>query len=384
MTDIERLEDVLPSWRGFFVNSLLNSAVEGVLQHVNGSLAESVDTGDSGQVGRIVDAVRYATIRRAREAILPACLRWLMDQGHWKSKCQGTRALNEIAGGIQNIAPFEPGLPAPAGTIEPHAWVLPAALGAALGPFAMLPLMFLLPNSREILLYVGGFLGAASLVGLIGYVASRPAMLAGLETGMKWVGIVAVPLVFWRGLRGRPIGWVRAAVSTLGAWLVLATVRPRTRLLSRDEVSGALKDPIRGIMMHEADMVLARCWSHPDRLGRVDPAGSMASELPRPISRAMRDLRTSIRNPSSTREDVVEAVEALLQRVEDVGYRWIEVARGTPYTKSLEPYFEKFGMIEDGQPVVMLDIALCKQDGVDKSLVVVEPGKLQRARNRGE
>jgi hypothetical protein len=332
---------------------------------------------------RLIQIVRDATVRRVQESIVPNCLRWLGDQGHWGNECSITRALNEICASLRDIAPSEPKLPAAAQGVRPQAWVLPAALGAGLGPFALLPLMFLLPNSGEILLYLGGILGSAGLVGLIGLVASRPSILAGIENGLKWAGIIVVPIAFWRSLRGRPFGWVRAAVSTLGAWLVLATVRPRTRLPSRDDVLAALRAQVRGLLLHEADMALARCWSHPDRLGRLIARGHMMAELSGSVWRSLGDLRTMVRDTTSTREDVVDAAEVLLQRLEDAGYHWIDVAWGTPYSESLEPYFEKFGMIEVGQPVEMIQSALCKQDGAGKSTVAVEPGMLRRAHHRG-
>ena len=68
-------------------------------------------------------------------------------------------------------------------------------------------------------------------------------------------------------------------------------------------------------------------------------------------------------------------------RLEDDGYRWIDIASGTPYCASFEPYFEKFGMIETGQPVEKLQSALCKLDGSGKPGVAVEPGMLRRARH---
>ena len=275
-------------------------------------LAEQVDTENADQLLRVSQVVRDATGRRFSESIVPNCLQWLGDNGHWGNQSAVTRALNEIRGPGREVAPFEPRLPAPTTTIKPQAWVLPAALGAGLGPFALLPLMFLLPNSREILLYVGAILGAAGLVGLIGLVASRPSISAGIESWLKWVGIVGVPIAFWRGLRGRPIGWVRAALSSLGAWLVLATVRPRTQLPSRDEILAALRDPVRALLLHEADIALAQCWSHPDRLGRRIDTGYTAGELSGSFWRSLRDLRTMLKDASATRDEIAEAAEVLL------------------------------------------------------------------------
>jgi hypothetical protein len=383
-TENNRLEDVVPSWREHFVNSLANSEVERVLQDVAGSLPERVDTRELGQVGRITQVVRDSSVQRIRESILPTCLKWLCDQGHWKSDRADTRAMNEIGGSFQDVAPFEPALPVPTSTINPQAWVLPVAIGSALGPFALLPLMYLLKNSYDLLLYVGGILGAAGSIWLIGLVTSRPSILGGLETSAKWVGFATVPVAIWSGLRGRLIGWGRAGLSALGAWLVLKTVRPQTELPSRDTVLASLKCPVRGLLMHEADSVLARCWTHPDRLGRHDSSGPTCSELPGSVARSLTDLRSLVRNQSSETEDLVDAAEVLLQRFEDVGYKWIELVIGTPYGESLERLFNKYGMIDPGQPVEMLRPALCKKDSAGKPDIVVEPGMIRRVRNKGE
>jgi hypothetical protein len=379
-----RLEDVVPLWRAHFAETLAASEVKRVRQSVQGELAEQVDTEDPGQKDRIGRAVRDAVSRRVRESVVPACLRWLRDQEYWDPDSSEVRASNEIGGASAALTPFEPRLPAPTSTVRPHAWVVPAALGAALGPLVLTPLAVLLPRSLELVLFVGGVLGAGGLVGLIGMLASDPKLIASLESGLKWFGVVAVPLGLWRGLRGRPIGWIRAAVSTLGAWLVLATVRPRPRLPSRGEVVDALEGQIRGLLFHDADLVLALCWAHPDRVRRAGPGGSGGPGLAGPAHRAIRDFRAAVRDPGATREDLVESAESLLQRLEEVGYRWVEIEKGTRYSESLDPYFEKYGMVEVGQPVEMLQPALCKQDGEGNPVVVVEPGRLRRARNRGE
>src|SRR5262249_49466118 len=159
---------------------------------------------------RIAEAVRDAGRGFIRESVLPACLTWLRDRGYWaEGESSEARALAEIAGGLDGLAPFEPELPAPVATVKNRSWIVPAAPGAALGAVALTPLAYLLLGSREIGLFVGGVAGAAGLVALVGVVASKPEVIAGLEGGLKWVGFIALPVGLWRGVRGRPTGWLR-------------------------------------------------------------------------------------------------------------------------------------------------------------------------------
>ena len=192
-------------------------------------LLDRVEVGDPVQVERIAATVCQARRHRVRESVMPACLGWLREKGYWTGgEDRENRALNEIAGALDGLPPFEPRLPLPVARVKDLAWVIPAAAGAAIGAVALGPLTLLLFDSRAIGLFAGGILGAAGLVAMVGVLASRPDIASGLETGLKWVGFIAVPLGFWRGLRGRPLGWLRAGGYTLASWLLLGTVRPRT------------------------------------------------------------------------------------------------------------------------------------------------------------
>jgi len=364
---------MVPLWRAHVAETLADSEAEKIRQDVEGLLDERIDTGDRDLVGRIGQTVSDAVARRIRESVLPACLRWFREQGHCWPEFSEVRALNEIRGAFSAVAPIVPGLPAPLSMVRHEAWALPAGFGAALGGIALIPLMVVLPLQLDVVaIFAGGIFGAAGLVWLIGWVASRPKIVAGLETGMKLGGIAGLPIVFWRGLRGRSFGLVRTAALALGAWLVLVTVRPRILLPSRAEVLANLDGPIRALLAHEADIALAMCWAHNSCLAR--PEAPSAPALGGPIFRAIRDARCAVRGPSATRDDLVDSVEALLQRLDDDEYQWVEVDRGTPYSESIEPYFQKFGKIDIGQPVEMHQPALVRHD------VVVEPGMLRRVR----
>ncbi|MGP0064116.1 MAG: hypothetical protein ACLQGP_11025 [Isosphaeraceae bacterium] len=376
MTKFDRLEDVTPRWRAYFSENLARAEEAEVLQGVEAILPDRVNVGDPAQVERISEAVRVTRRRRVRESVIPECLAWLRENGFWKDgEARENRALNEIAGALDDgLTPFEPRLPVPVATVRNLSWVIPASVGAAIGS-ALLGLVFhLLFDSRPIGLFAGGVLGAAGLVAMVGVLASRPDIAAGLETGLKWVGFIAVPLGFWRGLRGQPLGWLRAGGYTLASWLLLGTVRPRVVMPSRAEVLATLGEPIYTLLLHDADLVLAWCWTHPARIETSGPASAMTPVLSSSVCDALGTLRVILADRSSALEDLADAAEATLQRIQEEGYEWRSVKRGTPYDQTMASLFSKFGMIDVGQPVETLKPATVR-DGV-----AVQQGVIRRLR----
>jgi hypothetical protein len=375
MKKIDRLEDVTPEWRAYFAAKLAATARESIRLRVAALLPERVDVADPVLARKINDAIRDARRDSVRESVVPACLGWLRDHGYWRSaEGRETRALNEIGGNVDGLAEVELRLPAPVLKVQNSAWVVPAAVGAALGAIALALLSNLVGGGREIGLFVGGVLGAAGLVALVGAAASMPDVTRGLETGLKWVGFIALPLGFWRGIRGRPTGLLRAAVYTVASWLLLGTVRPRTVLPSRAEVLAALDDQLGGVLIHDADLVLAWCWAHPDRLGITTTATPAAEPLSSSICDALGTLRAILVDKSSDPEDISAAAEALLQRVHEDGYEWRSVASGSPYDAAVGCLFAKYGMIEVGQPVETLKPAIVRNG------VAVQQGVVRRVR----
>src|SRR5689334_116843 len=109
MTKFDRLEDVTPRWRAHFSDKLAEAEQEQVRRRVEEVLPERVDLGDPVQVDRVTAAVRDASRGRVRESVLPACLRWLHESGNWTDgEARQNRALNEIAGALEGLTPFEP------------------------------------------------------------------------------------------------------------------------------------------------------------------------------------------------------------------------------------------------------------------------------------
>jgi hypothetical protein len=375
MTKFDRLEDVTPRWRVFFSEKLAGAEHSQVRLGVEAVLPERVDVVDPAQVERIVLAVVEARRGRVRDSVMPACLGWLCEKGFWtEDEARENRALNEIAGALDGLTPFEPRLAAPVVSVKNLAWIIPAAVGAAIGAIVLGFMSKLVFTTNEFGLFVGGILGAAGLVALVGVLASRPDIASGLETGLKWVGFIAVPLGFWRGLRGRPLGWLRAGAYTLASWLLLGTVRPRVVLPSRAEVLAALDDPIHDLLFHDADLVLAWLWAHPARLEPAETAAANSPVLSGSVCDAIATLRVILADRSSAREDLADAAESMLQRIQEEGYEWRSVERGTPYDLTMASLFSKFGMIDIGQPVETLKPATVR-DGV-----AVQQGVIRRLR----
>jgi hypothetical protein len=375
MTKTDRLEDVTPAWRASFTKKLIQAEVELVRRNVAELLPERVDVADPVLIRRINDAVGHARRDSVRESVLPECLSWLREHGFWiDGEGAETRAKNEIGANADGIVPFELKQPAQVLSVKNSAWVVPAAAGAALGAIALAPLSNLVAGSSHLGLFLGGVLGAAGLVALVGALASMPEVTRGLETGLKWVGFIALPLGFWRGIRGRPTGLLRAAFYTVASWLLLGTVRPRTVLPSRAEVLAALDEQVGGLLIHDADLVLAWCWAHPDRLGKPTPAAPPGDLLSSSICDALGTLRAILADPSSEPADVSAAAEALLQRVHEDGYEWQSVASGSPYDARVGSLFSKYGMIEIGHPVETLKPAIVRNG------VAIQQGVVRRLR----
>ena len=285
--------------------------------------------------------------------------------------------LNEIGGALDGLTPFEPDFPVPVATVKNLAWVIPAARGRR--PWGRRDGALTHASSssgREIGLFAGGVLGAAGLVALVGVLASRPDIAGGLETGLKWVGFIALPLGFWRGIcGGRPLGWLTRWRVHAGVLVAVGDGAAPDVLPSRAEVLAALDDPIGRLLLHDADLVLAWCWAHPARLGQA----------PRPPLRTAEPLSCSVcRRPGDTARhpgrSVIGTGGPRRRRRGDApadpgrGLR-MEVGRaGRLTTLTMASLFSKFGMIDVGQPVETLKPATVR-DGV-----AVQQGVIRRLR----
>jgi hypothetical protein len=163
-------------------------------------------------------------------------------------------------------------------------------------------------------------------------------------------------------------------VYTLGTWLLLATVRPRSVLPACKDVLAALNDQVGRHLVHNADLVLAWCWAHPARLQPTAQSPAPTGELAGSFWDALGTLRAAVSSPASRLDDLAESALAVLQRAEEEGYEWKSLPRGTPYDAAMASLFSNFGVIDVGQPVETLKPATVR-DGV-----AVQQGVIRRLR----
>jgi hypothetical protein len=122
-----------------------------------------------------------------------------------------------------------------------------------------------------------------------------------------------------------------------------------------------------------ADMALAVAWSHPERLAA--PLGGAkraeADRLPRPVIVALTQLQGDIVRGGSDK-DIRDSCDDLMQRLQESGYAWKSVPKGTPYEPEMAGLFEVFGTIPSGASVRTQRAAMTR-DGQ-----LVHKGELRR------
>jgi hypothetical protein len=163
--------------------------------------------------------------------------------------------------------------------------------------------------------------------------------------------------------RGKSPGWLKRAAILLTQGLVISLVRPRVVGPSRADCLEALSESIRQRLRHDADLALAWCWAYPRP---KDEPAKVETGIPADVLQAIDSLRTICLFPSAGPEDVIGAAEALQQRVEEQGYEWLTVEKGTAYTELLATHFDIYGLIPPGQPVQMEQAAILRRGKVER------------------
>jgi hypothetical protein len=358
-----RIEDVLPAWR----------------RHIAPTLAKGLDAlarpPERGEV-RVgpAEAAAPAPDPRAelRERVVPACIEWLGQQGHWLNPAADlARVRAEVQSAVSQLpAPAEGA--AEAVEVPPHAWALPAALGAALGALALSPLTWLWLENRQVGLLVGGVLGAYALVRGLAALAARPRLRAVLNAALATAGAAGLAAGVWRAVRGRPAGLLRDALCLAGAWLLLASVRPR-RAAPAPAERAALRVRLERQLSSGADLVLAFCWSHPDRLPCPEQAVAQAGgPLAQPAYAALAELHAELAGGGPP-DGLCDGLRELFQRLEEDGFEWKSVPRGAAYDEAMREEFDALGLIRPGQAVRTRRAALRHRGRV------VHKGELRRA-----
>ncbi|MDB5312786.1 MAG: hypothetical protein JWO38_6988 [Gemmataceae bacterium] len=366
-----RFEDLLPDWRTVCEERVSNAAIK-LTSEAATSLPAHVDPGDSTQQLALSETVTREVTRLAVEDLLPSCVGWLAQQQLLPPEPALDRVHAEAAVALrQRLPAFQAYLPPPTARIPYGSWAFPAAAGAALGCLALSPLSLLLFDQREAGLLVGGIAGAGIAVGLLAWVSERPKMLGCLQNLAGAASLFAAlraAVALFRAKSTRPL---TAAAWVTGCWVLLLLVRPRLTGPVRDECRDALRPQVERHLAHAADLVLALCWSHPNRRGAGDKRRADGPPIPEPVADALGMLRVVSEDENAPDRHLRNAIRALLQRVREGGYEWQAVPDGTPYDASLAEHFACFGLIEVGQPVEMLEPARIWNGKPDK------PGQLR-------
>jgi hypothetical protein len=294
-----------------------------------------------------------------------SCLAWMTEQGCWPNRAADKeRVTTEIESALRHLVVAAPASDS-AGETTGGAWAIPAAAGSAIGALLVSPLTFLWFDNRLIGLFVGGTLGAFLAVKGIAALLERPRLVAMVRSAAALSsGGVVVGGVF-RAIRGASVGWLRSALWLLAAPLVLAVLKPRPATAR----GGPAPDDDIG---RAADLALAVAWNHPERVTAADLRPPPPPEpLPRPVLIALSQLQADLVRRGSDRE-LRESGDDLLQRLQESGYAWQSVAKGTPYDPEMAAWFDVFGTIPPGQAVRTQRAAMTRNGQV------VHKGELRR------
>jgi hypothetical protein len=374
MPSLHRLEDLAPDWQKHAAG-LIEPALPDLVRKLSAELPEPVPVQSPEVLAKLAEAARQSARHFCEGQLLPACLAWLQANQHWphrEANMQRVRA--ELAAALEKLPKLQPVLPAPTSTLSPWGWVLPAGGGAALGALLLTPLSLLLLANREVGLFVGSVLGALGTVALLALLATRPRLLAAVRTSLATAGAATLAGGVWQAVRGRSYGWLKASGYFLAAWLLVLTVRPRHQLPTRGECAASLTEQLRALLQHDADLILGWCWSHPERLPPSPVNTVVTAALPEPVCTALASLRSALAAPDAPPEELQDAANALLQRVEEQGYEWKTIERGTPYMEGMAQTFDQFALISVGQPVETLQPAIVRHGEV------IQRGVLRRLR----
>jgi hypothetical protein len=348
MSPNPRLEDLRAEWQAACATLIDDCAREVLVQLPGASPLPGLP--EDKRLAQVAAAVGQGVRDCAGRRVLPRCLDWLREQGHWAGG-EGADALArvELIAALQHAPAFAPRWPQPEPLPLLRSWALAAGCGAAVGMVLLTPLSLLVLGQREVGLFLGGALGAAGLVTLVGALARAPALRGAIQYGLAASGFGALVGGVWTSLRGGSAGWLRASLSLLAVALVVLLARPRAGAAPAD-LGTELQGPLREHLRHVADLVLAWCWAHPDRQPARPVEPAPAAALPGAVCDTLADLQAQLA-AGGAGDDWREAVEGLLQRFEEDGYAWRAVPTGTPFEEAMREDFDTFGLVRPGEPV---------------------------------
>jgi hypothetical protein len=366
MPGIYRLEDLTSDWQKYSAG-LIEQAVPDLVHQLGPELPDPIAVQSPEVIAKVTETARQVTRRFGELQLLPACLAWLQANQHWPHReANMQRVQAELATALEHLPRLQPILPAPTSVLSPWGWVLPAGGGAALGALLLTPLALLLFGNREVGLFLGGVLGAVVVVAFLALLATRPRLLSMVRASLATAGAVTLGGGVWQAVRGRSFGWLKASGYLLAGWLLVYTLRPRVQLPSRAECVERLTEQLRALLRHDADLILGWCWSHPERVPPTPVSPTVATGLPEPICTALTSMRSALTGPDVQPEELQDAASALLQRVEEQGFEWKAIERGTLYAEAMTQEFDQFALISVGQPVETLQPAVLRRGEVIK------------------
>nr|WP_294508676.1 hypothetical protein [uncultured Rhodopila sp.] len=350
MEQFHRLEDAIPAWR----------AKARLIAEADPRPRRSVEP----EVARLpADGLPY-------QRIASACLVWMTERGCWPNQAADkTRVASEIEAALRSLVPPSPP-PRQSGDVRGSAWAVTGAVGSAIGALLVSPLTFLWFDNRLIGLFLGGTLGAFLAVRGVSALLERPRLVAVVRsaTALSSGGVVMGGV--WRAIRGEALGLSRSVLWLMAVPLVLSVLQPRS---AADGPAPVRDDAARKAdIARAADMALAVAWAHPERLAA--PLGAMRAEpdrLPRPVIVALTQLQADIVRGGSDK-DIRDSCDDLMQRLQESGYAWTSIPKGTAFEPEMAGLFEVFGSIPSGASVRTQRAAMTR-DGQ-----LVHKGELRR------
>jgi hypothetical protein len=354
-----RLEDLRGDWQASRAPHL-QQTVQTLETELSRLLAAEGETPEVRLARASLAAEREA--RDAAGRLATDCVGWLHERKLWADESPGEWVGRELDAALQHLPPLPLYLPPPTPVMPTRSWVVAAAVGALAGMALLTPFSLLLFGERDLGLGVGGILGAAALVGLVGALAHSPSVRSVVAQVLTLAAAGSLLGGVWAYWRKGSTGWLRGSLGLGAAALLLLLTRPKMRS-AVDPVQ--LRKTLLAHLEHTADLVLAWCWAHPARVPAEPPAPPAKAALPGAVCDALAELYTDLAADSPP-EALREMVEVLFQQFEAQGYVWTAVQAGTPFEEVMRERFEVLGRPAPGQPVRTRRAALCVGDKVER------------------
>jgi hypothetical protein len=265
-----------------------------------------------------------------------------------------------------------------------------AAGGAALGMMLLVPISrWLLGFDGQVGALVGAPLGAAIAAILAVWLAKSPQLFRFLRWMVACIGIADVALTIlqawnpiarlWTIGGSRQSGFtslLRRLLVVTGVWLILGLARPTRRFVQK-QTAAILDAQIRAWLDHHLDLLIVLVEAN-----RGSEPENSATERDNELDQLLR----TIVNLENARRDSAEDpayANAVVQEFRNAGFERplfpsndTDVPRFRSSDEKWNRYFERVGIIDDGDPVRVIEHPLCRHGKV------VVRGKITKDRSR--